>query len=100
MIETVCLNNELSEWCLNHMYTKTQSWDTVTLIKTDSVHDLNEFEEPVYSWSQWVISDIETLENAYKKRINELQELYDEAIEVNADVVQKNRDCIKACNSS
>ena len=38
--------------------------------------------------------DIETLENAYKKQINELQEMYDEAIEVNADVVEKNRDCI------
>jgi len=40
--------------------------------------------------------EMETLENAYKNKINELQELYDEAIEVNADVVQKNRDCIKA----
>ena len=40
--------------------------------------------------------DLETLENAYKNKINELQEMYDEAIEVNADVVKKNRDCIKA----
>ena len=40
--------------------------------------------------------EMETLENAYKNKINELQELYDEAVEVNADVVQKNRDCIKA----
>jgi len=39
--------------------------------------------------------EMETLENAYKNKINELQDLYDEAVEVNTDVVQKNRDCIE-----
>ena len=42
---------------------------------------------------------IASFENEIKEKnlkIEELQNLYDEAIEVNADVVDKNRDCIKA----
>ena len=42
---------------------------------------------------------IESFEDQIKEKnlkIEELQNLYDEAIEVNADVVDKNRDCIKA----
>lgn len=42
---------------------------------------------------------IETLQDEIKEKnlkIKELQNLYDEALEVNADVVDKNRDCIKA----
>ena len=31
----------------------------------------------------------------YQKEIKELQNLYDEAIEINKDVVEKNRDCIE-----
>ena len=42
---------------------------------------------------------IETLQDEIKEKnlkIEELQNLYDEAIEINNDVVEKNRDCIKA----
>jgi len=42
---------------------------------------------------------IESFEDQIKEKnlkIEELQNLYDEAIEVNNDVVEKNRDCIKA----
>jgi len=40
--------------------------------------------------------EIEQVKKIYQKKIDELQQLYDEAIEVNTDVVNKNRDCIKA----
>ena len=40
--------------------------------------------------------EIEQVKKIYQKKIDELQQLYGEAIEVNTDVVNKNRDCIKA----
>ena len=42
------------------------------------------------------LKKLSALKVNYQKEIKELQNLYDEAIEINKDVVEKNRDCIKA----
>ena len=41
------------------------------------------------------LKKLSALKVNYQKEIKELQNLYDEAIEINKDVVEKNRDCIE-----
>ena len=41
------------------------------------------------------LKKLSALKVNYQKEIKELQNLYDEAIELNTDVVEKNRDCIE-----